>query len=221
MEHTAIEAAPAALLSEPPVGWFDQDETCRRLKRSPRRLNELIASGKGPDKVLVQRPGVRPAPYYKPDDVERLERALLPQPRVFSADSEVGPRPAGAIASAAGSELLDLVQRLGVRLAEAVERRPPLDRGPFLTIAAAAKEFGIPARTLQSLARLRLLENDADVFRTSRGGLRVRRLLVASIDANELHVADNIRAAVLTAAKSGADSVERWMPARAGAGGVS
>jgi helix-turn-helix, Psq domain len=188
----ANQAASAALLTEPPVGWLGQDETCRRLRKSPRRLNELIEKGKGPEKVLVMQEGRRPAPFYNPDDVARLEEKLAPLPVAFASDSGVGPRQVETAITGA-PPVLELLERLADRAFGLIERRPPPDLGPWLSIAAAAREYGIPPSTLRHIAREKLRLQDPAVYRPVRGGLRIRRGAVASIDARELHVADQAR----------------------------
>lgn len=189
MKPDAANKAALAALPQPPPGWLSQDETCRRLNLEPRRLNEMIERGEGPDKVLVKRDGKRPAPWYSDRDVERLERAQQEQQRpqrVFAADSGVGPElPVPAATAIAPAAVIALLERL-------IERRPP-DRGPFLSIAAAARDYGIPRETLRFIVKQRIERNDPDVYRTAAGKLRVRRSLVAEFPAQELHQADLLR----------------------------
>jgi hypothetical protein len=170
--------------------WLSQSEVCQILGISPRSLNEMIERGKGPEKRFRPVEGRRPEPRYHPGDVERIRAKREPKPPVFSAASGVGPRQETAIAAA--PPVLELLERLADRAIGLVERRPP-DLGPWMPIAAAAKEYGIPPSTLRHVAWQKLLLKDPAVYKPLHGGLRIRRGAVAAIDARELHAADEVR----------------------------
>jgi hypothetical protein len=189
--------------------WFTAEEACAHLGNcSPRWLRERIADGKWHierlERTRLTGEGFKtePArPCFNREDVLRvaksLEKRAEAKAMVFAGDSGVGPRKSPPDVPATVPPAVDLVRffdQVNERGAELVRRLLPAasDRGPWLTIKAASAEYGIPPATLRQIAKMRYAAKDPDVYCAAKGW-RIRRAAVASIDAQELEVADASR----------------------------
>jgi len=125
--------------------WLTESEAAERLGMSERTLREHCKEGKGPERRMRKREGLKPQPVYNPEDVDRL--AASP-PAVFSSNSALTPRvqiPAGLMAP--GSPLEQLVKLLANRLQEP----PPRPPARWLDLRAANARTGLSVALLRRL----------------------------------------------------------------------
>lgn len=136
--------------------WLTKAETAAILGISERTLDRLGEQGKGPERRLRPRPGKKPEPVYRPEDVQAMAAAQN-KPMIIAPDSPLRTAPAaGSIAPRPPAqpplgvaEFFALVDGIAQKVTAVLPRAEKL----WLTLEEAAQVSGLSEAFLRRLVR--------------------------------------------------------------------